>query len=83
MRAALDSDLTHRVRIRFTVVVSAGTVIEGQVKTEEQIARLESDVEHLRTIVADLKADLRARLDRMDVRLDRLESKLESRRNGS
>jgi hypothetical protein len=46
---------------------------------EARIARIESDVGHLRTDVTDIKADLRARFDRVDTRIDRLESKLDTK----
>jgi hypothetical protein len=36
------------------------------------MARLESDVAHLRTDVGDIKADLRTRFDRVDTRIDML-----------
>ena len=46
---------------------------------EARIARIESDVGHLRTDVSDIKADLRIRFDRVDTRIDRLESKLDTK----
>lgn len=46
---------------------------------EARVARLESDVAHLLSAVAEIKAGLLALRDRMDDRMDRLESKLESR----
>ena len=46
---------------------------------EARIARIESDVGHLRTEVSDIKADLRTRFDRVDTRIDRLESKLDTK----
>ena len=42
------------------------------VEMEARIARPESDVTHLRTDVADIKADLRTRFDRLDSKLDQL-----------
>ena len=58
---------------------------EPTVSVEERVARLESDVAHIREGVADIKTDLRKQSDRIDslrselyaVR-DRLEDKLDA-----
>ena len=47
---------------------------------EERIARLESDVDHLRTHMADVKAEVRALRDKMDAMKERFDKKLEALR---
>ena len=47
---------------------------------EADIARLESDVEHLRTHLADAKAEVRALRDKMDAMAERFDKKLEALR---
>jgi hypothetical protein len=42
------------------------------VEMEARIARLESDVAHVSTHIADIKADLRTRFDRLESKLDKL-----------
>jgi phage host-nuclease inhibitor protein Gam len=46
---------------------------------EARIARVESDVTHVLTHVADIKTDVRALRTRMDERIDRLETKFETK----
>jgi len=50
---------------------------------EERIARLESDVDHLRTHMADVKAEVRALRDKMDDMKERFDEKLEALRERS
>jgi hypothetical protein len=47
---------------------------------ETDIARFQSDVEHLRTHLADAKAEVRALRDKMDAMAERFDKKLEALR---
>lgn len=49
-----------------------------EIGIEARIARLESDVDHMRVVLADIKADLRALCDRVDRQAERLGAKLDS-----
>jgi hypothetical protein len=46
---------------------------------EARIARIEADVAHLLTGVAEIKTDVRALRERTDTRLDRLEYKFDTK----
>jgi len=44
---------------------------------EERIARLEAHVEHILRCLADLKADLKAGLERLEARIDKLTQRVD------
>jgi outer membrane murein-binding lipoprotein Lpp len=51
-----------------------------EIGIEVRIARLESDVGHMRVAIADIKTDLRALCDRVDRNTERLNAKIDALR---
>lgn len=51
-----------------------------EIGIEARIARLESDVDHMRVDIADIKVDLRALRDRVDGHAERIDTKIDALR---